>query len=90
VILTDQIRERRIMPAPKDHSPETARSILQMNFPSSDQDRVDLLPSRAPAGTLTSNEREELESYARAADLLAILQSEARLSLKQRGILRED
>jgi hypothetical protein len=36
--------------------------------------------------TFTSAEREELEEYIRVADLLALLQGKARLSLKKAGL----
>jgi hypothetical protein len=68
-----------------DLSPEAARSILQLKFQSRDQKRVDFLSSKAQEGALTSNERNELEEYIRVADMLAMFQSKARLSLKKVG-----
>jgi hypothetical protein len=44
------------------------------------------LSAKAATGTLTSDEREELAEYLRVADLLALLQSRARNSLKRAGL----
>ncbi|MBV8076429.1 MAG: hypothetical protein JO284_08530 [Planctomycetaceae bacterium] len=42
--------------------------------------------AKAQEGTLTKAERAELEEYLRVSDLLALLQSKARLSLKKAGV----
>ena len=70
------------MPDRPDFSPEAARSILQLTFDESDQARVDQLSSRAQRGNITVEERAEMEEYILLADLLAMLKSKARLSLK--------
>jgi hypothetical protein len=80
------ILERLIKPDEADFSPEAAHSILRMEFQAVDQERVNLLSSKAQEGTLTTRERAELEDYIRVADLLAMLQSKARLSLKNAGL----
>ena len=41
------------------------------------------LSAKAQTGTLKKKEREELTEYLRVADLLAVLQSKARRSLKR-------
>ncbi len=66
-------------------SPETARSVLRLNFPREDHDRVQVLSTQAQDGTLTGPERSELEAYLHVADRLALLQSKARLALKRAG-----
>jgi hypothetical protein len=81
-----EIMARLLQPKKADLSSEAARSILRLTFPTEDQARVDLLSSKAQDGTLTPVEREELEEYIRVADLLAMLQSKARLSLKRAGL----
>jgi hypothetical protein len=48
-----------------------------------DQERLDLLLSRAQTGELTDSERTELEQYRRVADRLAALQSRAKLWLDE-------
>jgi hypothetical protein len=73
---------RLVEPAEATFSPEAARWILQLQFPQDDRDRVDGLSAKAREGTLSPAERTELEEYIRVADLLAMLKSKARLSLK--------
>jgi hypothetical protein len=80
---------RLIMPKRTGLSPEAAQSILRLDFHSADKRRVDFLSAKAQEGTLTSKERAELEDYIRVADLLAMLQSKARLSLKKAGLAAE-
>jgi len=75
----------RFKPEEPDSSVEAVWSILRMKFQPADQERVALLSSKAQKGDLTSAERAELEQYIRAADLLAMLKSKARLLLKKAG-----
>jgi len=77
---------RIVQPKKADLSPDAAQSILRLTFPPADQARVECLSSKAQDGALTPLEREELEEYIRVADLLAILQSKARISLKKAGV----
>jgi hypothetical protein len=44
---------------------------------------MEKLSARAQKGTLTDKERAELEEYIRVADLIAIMQSKARRSLRR-------
>ncbi len=64
-------------------TPELARTILKFGFNPKDHRRIDELSARAQKGTLTPEERAELEEYVRVNTQLTILQSKARLSLKQ-------
>ena len=80
------ILNRLIEPEHDDLPPETAQYLLRLDFPKKDQARVAKLSAKADEGTLTPDEREELEEYLRVADLLALLQSKARLCLKNAGI----
>jgi hypothetical protein len=80
------ILHRLIEPENDDLSPEAARSILRLNFPERDHRRVAMLSAKASAGTLTPDEQEELGEYLRVSDLLALLQSKARLSLRRAGL----
>ena len=66
--------------------PEAAKAILQLSFPESDHVRLAQLQAKAGDGSLTPEEREELDGYLLVADLLAIFQSKARISLKQSGL----
>ena len=63
-------------------SPALAESILALNFPDGDAARVDELNARANEGTLTGDERAELEAYVNIGDLLAYWQSKARQTLQ--------
>jgi hypothetical protein len=58
---------------------------LKLDFPKYDHDRVAELSAKANEGSLNGDEREELDEYLRVADLLALFQSRARLSLKRAG-----
>jgi hypothetical protein len=62
-----------------------ARSLLRLDFPDPDHARMAELSAKAQAATLTPDERDELQEYLRVADLLAVLQSKARRSLKRLG-----
>jgi hypothetical protein len=84
-----RILERLLLPKRADLTPEAARSILRLTFRSTDQKRVNFLSLKAQEGTLTSKEDDELGEYIRVADMLAMLQSKARLSLKKAGLPHE-
>jgi len=64
-------------------SPDAARSILALTFDPEDRRRVLELSAKNQEGSLTAQERAELEEYLRADDFLSLLQSKARLSLKR-------
>jgi len=59
-----------------------ARLALKTTFPPQDLDRMHLLVQKNRQGTISANELEELDSYIAAGDLLALLQSKARKTLK--------
>jgi hypothetical protein len=79
------ILNRLIDPETDDLSPEAARSLLRLDFPKKDHRRVAKLSGKASQGALTAAERKELNEYLRVSDLLALLQSKARRSLKRSG-----
>lgn len=60
-----------------------AESILTLDFPEADAARASELSEKANNGTLTEDERAELEAYANISDLLAYWQSKARQVLQQ-------
>jgi uncharacterized protein YnzC (UPF0291/DUF896 family) len=64
-------------------SPEAARAFLALKFKEADRDRMNRLASRARAGRLTDSERVELQEYLRAGDVLALMKSKARQSLRR-------
>lgn len=74
-----------VMPDNDNLSPDIARSIMRMNFPQPVHERMAELSAKASAGALTTAEAAELDQYLRVADLLALMQSKARKSLKRAG-----
>jgi len=79
------ILQRVIEPKKAGLSPEAARFLLSLDFPESDHARMAELSSKASDGTLSHIEEEELDGYLHISDLLALLQSKARVSLKTHG-----
>jgi hypothetical protein len=77
---------RILKPDQRTLTPELARTILKLDFDAEDQRRVAILSRKAGDGALTPEERAELEEYNRVNHELMILQSKARLSLKQAGL----
>ncbi len=80
------IWDRVIEPEREDLSPDAARSILRLDFRAQDRERMLELAAKGQAGTLLPIEVAEAEEYRRAADVLALLQSKARRSLKRLGL----
>jgi hypothetical protein len=62
--------------------PELAEYLLTLRFNDARLARVKELAEKSNDGTLTPSEREEFESYVFLGDLLALIHSKARLSLK--------
>lgn len=77
--------ERLVDPPNGRFSPELAHYLLQLNFSAKDQALYRRLSAKAQAGKLTETERDALDDLLTAADVLAILQSKARISLKRRN-----
>ena len=63
-------------------SPEAAEFLLAIDFGESDRQRMLQLADRSEAGTLTAEEQIEFDGYLHVGNLLAVLQSKARLALK--------
>jgi hypothetical protein len=72
---------RLIESQPQELTPEAARYLLQFGFGESDQARMQDLADRSEAGTLTDFEGREFDSYQHVGNLLAFMQSRARLVL---------
>jgi hypothetical protein len=83
-----EILTRTIKPAEGTLPIEAARAMLSLRLSPTDWERVNALAAKARAGTLTVEERTELDEYERLTCLLALRQSKARLSLKQAGLAR--
>ncbi|HEY7116256.1 MAG TPA: hypothetical protein VH475_06710 [Tepidisphaeraceae bacterium] len=77
------ILERVIAPQRGGMSSELARHVLGLEFSESDHARYGELSAKARDGTLNTDERAELEEFLMVNNLLAILKSKARVSLRQ-------
>ena len=64
-------------------NPESARTILALQLDGPTPERRQELADKANEGQLTAEERAEYETYAQVRGMLAILQSKARLYLRQ-------
>lgn len=78
-----EIWGRLIEPEKADLSADAARSFLALTFKKTDRDRMNYLAAQARAGRLSDPEKVELQEYLRAGDLLALLKSKARQSLRR-------
>lgn len=76
------IWERVIQPGGGPLPAEVAGYLLRLGLPESDRTRVAELSAGAQDGTLTAEERAELEAYTHATAFLTVLQSKARVSLR--------
>jgi len=85
-VITDaEILAAVIAPERPDFDPAVARSILTLKFSDEQTRRMRELVDRNNKGTISEAEREEMESYRRVGNLLALLQSKARISLRHAG-----
>ncbi len=64
-------------------SPEAASYILNLRFPQSDIDRMQELAEKARAGALTLEEHIEMDNYERVGQVLSLMKSKARKSLRK-------
>src|SRR5436853_6805027 len=72
----------RLMQAHGDElSPEVAEYLLAIEFGETDRDRMLQLAARSESGTLTDEEQGEFDSYLHVGNLLAVMQSKARVAL---------
>jgi hypothetical protein len=76
------IWERMIDPAEDNLSAEAARFLLRLDFREPDHTRMEELAQKSNDGTLTDDERAELQNYVRIGNVLALIQSKARISLQ--------
>ena len=63
--------------------PEVAGAILQINYSEADHARMAELAFKSNEGVLSDDERDEFQNYVLVGDLLALLKSKARVSLKK-------
>jgi hypothetical protein len=84
-ITEGEILERIIATKEATLSPEAARSLLELQFPSQDTNHIRKLLRKNNGGTITAPERIALERYLRVGQLLDLLHAKARLSLAKRS-----
>ena len=80
------ILARIIRPEDGGMSAEAAQSILSFQLAPEDRDTVNKLAAKARDGSLTADDRSALDEYERITAMLELMQSKARLSLKQAGL----
>ncbi|MCC7420249.1 MAG: hypothetical protein IT428_08220 [Planctomycetaceae bacterium] len=74
---------RVVRPEQPTLSADAARSLLSLTFSEEDVARMNELSAKARAGHLAPIEQQELDSYERVGHMIGILQSKARISLRQ-------
>jgi hypothetical protein len=74
-----------IAPDQGDLAAEVAQSVLRWKFTDRALARMNDLADRNNKGTITAQERQDLEKYLRVGNLINILQAKARLSLNSAG-----
>jgi len=74
----------RLMQAHGDEvSPEAAEYLLSLAFGDDDRARMQELADRSESGELTDDERREFDGYLHVGNLLALMQSKARVALRR-------
>jgi hypothetical protein len=63
-------------------TPQDAEYLLSISFGPEDRERMEHLADRCSEGSLTDAERIEYDGYLHVANLLAVVQSRARASLR--------
>jgi hypothetical protein len=83
------ILNRILRPTAPTFSRETAQDILALDFDETDKVRMRQLSAKARAGTLTAEEDADAGKYELVGQLLNIMQSKARRSLKSHRDVRK-
>jgi hypothetical protein len=73
----------RILHPDGELTPEVARAVLKLSFPSSDVTRMRELSAKARAGDLGPEDEVAMDDYERVGAVLSILKSKARQLLKR-------
>ena len=76
------IWSRLLAPSGQALPPALAGYVLRLGFDNSDRSRMGALSEKSQSGSLTTEEREELDAYCHAAAFLSVLQSKARVALR--------
>jgi hypothetical protein len=78
-----EIFNRVIDPTNPTLTPEAAKALLELGFAELDHARMAELARKSNEGSLNTEERRELEGYVFVGDVLAMLKSKARASLRK-------
>ncbi len=73
--------DRLLGPVGRSLNAEAAEKLVRLRADAGAQARVDELARKCNEGLLTPEERAEYESYVAAANVIAVLQAQARLRL---------
>jgi hypothetical protein len=65
-------------------APQVAEYFLSLAFGESDRHRMKQLAERSEGGTLTPEEQTEFDSYLHVGNLLAVMQSRAKMALRHK------
>ena len=76
------ILRRVVNPDEPSLSREAARDILRLDFSNRDRRRMNQLAAKNRSGKITAKEEEELDNFIRVGQILGILQSKARRTLR--------
>ncbi len=79
------ILERMIDPGHGDFTPDVAKYFLSFDFSPEQHARYQALSAKAAEGTLSETETGELDEFIAANALLTVLQSKARLSIREQN-----
>ena len=77
-----EILSRVITPQNGNLSGQVAEAFLGLEFPKDDMRRMNELAEKNRHGEISQPERDEMERYSRVGNLINLLQSKARRSLK--------
>ncbi len=77
------ILEHLIGPGRGNLPKSLARYILTLKFRPVEIDRINVLSAKAREGTLSQRESDQLDSYLRIGNLVSMMKSKARRSLKE-------
>jgi hypothetical protein len=82
------VLSRLIEPDEGSFSPAAARAILKIQFAAKEQQRMKQLAMKLQADDATDEEQREIDHYNQVGNLLALLHSKARRSLKPKKTAR--
>ena len=83
-ICDEKILQAAVAPDKSSYSPSIAKAILAIQFTDRQQREVSRLLDKNNEGTITSKERNKLESYIRVGNFLSLLKIKARISQSSR------